>query len=78
MADWGQSEPAIINARTMSNMCTSMADWGQSEPAIINAPVGHSVHWMGCIFSFGSRWGSSQSISFFFGGVDHCIFFIGS
>jgi hypothetical protein len=37
---------------------------GQSEPAATNAPVGRSVHWMGCIFSFGAGWGSSQSISF--------------
>ncbi len=37
---------------------------GQSEPAATNAPVGRSVHWMGCSFSFGARWGSSQSISF--------------
>ncbi len=32
----------------------------QSEPAATNAPVGRSVHWMGCIFSFGARWGLSQ------------------
>ncbi len=31
---------------------------------ITNAPVGRFVHWMGCIFSFNVRWGSSQSISF--------------
>jgi hypothetical protein len=37
---------------------------GQSEPAATNAPVGRSVHWMGCIFSFGAGWGSSQSIFF--------------
>ncbi len=37
---------------------------GQSEPAATNASVGHSVHWMGCVFSFGTRWGSSQSIAF--------------
>jgi hypothetical protein len=38
--------------------------WGQSEPAATNAPVGRSVHGMGCIFSFGAIWGSSQSIFF--------------
>ncbi len=38
--------------------------YGHSEPAATNAPVGGSVHWMGCIFSFSARWGSSQSISF--------------
>jgi len=27
----------------------------QSEPAATNAPVGHSVHWMGCTFSFGAN-----------------------
>jgi hypothetical protein len=37
---------------------------GQSEPAASNAPVGRSVHWMGCIFSFGAGRGSSQSIYF--------------
>ncbi len=37
---------------------------GQSEPAATNAPVGRSVHWMPCIFSFGAGWGSWQSISF--------------
>jgi hypothetical protein len=44
---------------------------GQSEPAATNAPVGRSVHWMGCLFSFGARLGSSQSISF---SADHCTF----
>ncbi len=34
---------------------------GQSEPAATNAPVGRSVQWMDCVFSFGTRWGSSQS-----------------
>jgi hypothetical protein len=33
--------------------------WGQSELITTNAPVGRSVHWMGCIFSFDIRWGSS-------------------
>jgi hypothetical protein len=42
----------------------SVIETGQSEPAATNAPVGRSVHWMGCIFSFGAGWGSSQSISF--------------
>jgi hypothetical protein len=37
---------------------------GQSELAPTNAPVGRSVHRMGCVFSFGAGWGSSQSISF--------------
>jgi len=37
---------------------------GQSELTATNAPVGRSVHWMGCVFSFGAEWGSSQSISF--------------
>jgi hypothetical protein len=45
---------------------------GQSELAPTNAPVGRSVHRMGCVFSFGAGWGSSQSISF---AVDHCTFF---
>ncbi len=38
--------------------------WGQSDLTATNAPVGRSVHWMGCVFSFGAGWGSSQSISF--------------
>jgi len=37
---------------------------GQSELTATNAPVGRSVHWMGCVFSFGAGWGSSPSISF--------------
>jgi hypothetical protein len=37
---------------------------GQSELTATNAPVGRSVHWMGCVFSFGAGWGLSQSISF--------------
>ncbi len=37
---------------------------GQSELTATNALVGRSVHWMGCVFSFGAGWGSSQSISF--------------
>jgi hypothetical protein len=37
---------------------------GQSELAPTNAPVGRSVHRMGCVFSFGAEWGPSQSISF--------------
>jgi hypothetical protein len=37
---------------------------GKSEPTTTNAPVGCSTHWMGCIFSFDIKWGSSQSISF--------------
>ncbi len=32
---------------------------GQSELVATNAPVGRSVHWMGCVFSFDIRWGSS-------------------
>ncbi len=31
---------------------------GQSELTATNAPIGRSVHWMGCIFSFGAGWGS--------------------
>ncbi len=41
-----------------------MSYGGQSELAPTNAPVGRSVHRMGCVFSFGAGWGSSQSISF--------------
>ncbi len=41
------------------------AHYGQSELTATNAPVGRSVHWMGCVFSFGAGWGSSQSISHF-------------
>jgi hypothetical protein len=37
---------------------------GHSELTATNAPVGRSVHWMGCVFSFGVGWDSSQSISF--------------
>ncbi len=44
--------------------CTRVNLFGQSESTATNASVGRSVHWMGCIFSFGAGWGSSQSISF--------------
>jgi hypothetical protein len=37
---------------------------GQNEPVATNALVGRSIHWMGYIFSFGIKWGSSQSIFF--------------
>jgi hypothetical protein len=47
---------------------------GQNEAITTNAPVGYTVHWMGCVFSFNIKWGSSQSISFV---VDHCMFFGG-
>ncbi len=43
---------------------TKYLSTGQSELAPTNAPVGRSVHRMGCVFSFGAGWGSSQSISF--------------
>ncbi len=36
----------------------------QNEPTATNAPVGRSVHWMPCVFSFDAEWGSSQFISF--------------
>jgi hypothetical protein len=47
---------------------------GHSEPAAINAPAGSSVHRMGCVFSFGARCGSSQSISFYCWPL-HLVFF---
>ncbi len=46
-------------------------DMGQSELAATNALVAHSIHYMGCVFSFGIKWGSSQSISL----AHQCIFF---
>jgi hypothetical protein len=48
---------------------------GQSEPAATNAPVGRSVHWKGCIFSFGAGWGSSH---FFLLLITVLFFFCGS
>jgi hypothetical protein len=44
--------------------CLKVEIFGQSELTATNALVGRSVHWMGCVFSFGAGWGSSQSISF--------------
>ncbi len=38
--------------------------FNHSEPAATNAPIGRFVRWMGCIFSFDTKWGSLQSISF--------------
>jgi len=52
--------PCLIRPQwTSTHQCT-----GQSELTATNAPVGRSVHWMGCVFSFGAGWGSSRSISF--------------
>jgi hypothetical protein len=45
-------------------ICVQLAKSGQSEPVATNAPVGRSVHWMGCVFSFDAGRGSSQSITF--------------
>ncbi len=42
----------------------SLQTRGRSEPAATNAPVGRSVRWMPCVFSFGAGRGSSQFISF--------------
>jgi hypothetical protein len=45
---------------------------GQSEPAATNAPVGRSIHWMGCIFSFDIGWVHHRPFPF---DVDHYFFF---
>jgi len=37
--------------------CPKDPQMGQSELTATNAPVGRSVHWMGCVFSFGAGWG---------------------
>jgi hypothetical protein len=44
--------------------CWKALDEGQSELTATNTLVGRFVHQMGCVFSFGARWGSSQLISF--------------
>ncbi len=44
--------------------CPGSHTEGQNELATTNAPIGRSVHWMDCVFSFNAKWGSSQSISF--------------
>jgi hypothetical protein len=58
--------PMVLGLRVLeySYGCSVSVHSGQNEPATTNAAVGRSVHWMGCIFSFGVEWGSSQSISF--------------
>ncbi len=48
-----------------AHACSILGAIGQNEPAATNAPVGRSVHWMGCVFSFGAKWGSSQSLILF-------------
>ncbi len=48
---------------------------GQSEPAATNAPVGRSVHWMGCIFHSAL---DGVHLSPFLFAADHCTFFFGS
>jgi hypothetical protein len=45
---------------------------GKSELITTNALIGRSIHWKGCIFSFGAKWGSSLCISFF---ANHCNFY---
>jgi hypothetical protein len=40
----------------MSNF-TLVTDLGQSELTATNAPVGRSVHWMGCVFFIRRRMG---------------------
>jgi hypothetical protein len=62
--------PKVIITNDFSG--TKHCNPGQSELTATNAPVGRSVHWMGCIFSFGAGWGSSQLISF---AADHYILF---
>ncbi len=37
----------------------------QNELVATNALVCCSIHWMGCIYSFGTRWGSSQFLFYF-------------
>jgi hypothetical protein len=54
--------PALFGALMDKNL--KVESHGQSELTATNAPVGRYVHWMGCVFSFGVEWGSSQSISF--------------
>ncbi len=64
-----------------TGIVNSLHGQGQSEPGVTNAPVGCSVHWMGCVFSFNVRWDSVHFFSllttvlFFFGFVLGCFFF---
>jgi len=53
------SLPARGSPRATNFLLLDRAQWDQSEQAVINAPVGCSIHWMGCVFSFDVRWGSS-------------------
>jgi hypothetical protein len=55
-------------------LCPFFISVGQNERVATIAPVGRFVHWMGYVFSFGIKCGSSQSISF---SIVHCIFFLG-
>jgi hypothetical protein len=54
----------VLGGGWKKNTRLSLVGPGQSESTATNAPVGRSVHWMGCVFSFGAGWGSTQSISF--------------
>jgi hypothetical protein len=54
----------IKGAWDHTDKCIVLFLLGQNELVTTNALVGHFVHWMGYIFSFGIKWGSSQSISF--------------
>jgi hypothetical protein len=59
-----EKEVGVLYVWTAEWICKYALTSGQSELTATNAPVGRSVHWMGCVFSFGAGWGSSQSISF--------------
>jgi len=46
---------------------------GHSEPITPNAPIGHSVHWIGCIFSFDTN--GVHHNPFFFADDHYILFF---
>jgi hypothetical protein len=63
---------SILWVEISYQFCTLLTR-GQSEPEAINAPVARSVHWMGCVFSLGTKWGSYSPFLF---ATDHCIFIL--
>jgi hypothetical protein len=56
--------PAVVGWCSNAAKVNQQAPMNQLPVTAINAPVGHSVRWMGCIFSFNIKWGSSQFIFF--------------
>jgi hypothetical protein len=61
------------NSRLEAGTSSRTGSWGESEPAATNAPVGRSVHWMGCDFHSVPDGVHRSPFPFVFA-ADHCTF----